>query len=434
MGIYQPPPPVFSGGAQPYQGRKLNPSIEAVAVNNPPFLYPGRTAQYAALVLLSQPPAPNAFEGGWQPLAPRQLNASLTAVAVNNPPFQQYGRWAGEQSIVLASQVPVPVWQKPYQIAAVFQSVAVVTQVPWTPRWLPGVLAAHQPGPGLPQLPRLLNASLTAVEVDNPPVLVRQVAWPFSVPGMPQLQGKLSPGIPGQSVDNPPQIARQIAWQAFQPVIVTQPGQAKLAQGAIVVASSQPYAASWLSGVLASFIQSGMPQLPRLLNPSITAVRVDNPPTIGANVPLSVLIGWLPPPPAPTLLLNRRQFQSGAPVANLPGPLLVSAGYNISDATSLVIKITRPDGSILTVAGTVGSKDAYTWNGLYEAGTYAVYQPVAGDINLLGSYQVDLTYKGPTLHPVLLHNNFFVTDLSTFATSPSSSPYGLVAVQNVVWF
>lgn len=142
--------------------------------------------------------------------------------------------------------------------------------------------------------------------------------------------------------------------------------------------------------------------------------------------------------------LHLRSFLSPSPInlgipippppSNLPGPLLVSAGYNIADATALVIKITRPDGSILTVSGTVGSKDAYTWNGLYEAGTYAVYQPVAGDINLLGSYQVDLTYKGPTLHPVLLHNNFFVTDLSTFATSPSSSPYGLVAVQNVVWF
>jgi hypothetical protein len=120
---------------------------------------------------------------------------------------------------------------------------------------------------------------------------------------------------------------------------------------------------------------------------------------------------------------------------NLPGPILVSSGFNISDATSLVIKITRPDGSILTVSGTVGTKNAYTWVGLFEAGTYATYQPVEGDINLLGGYQIDLTYFGPTINlQPLLHSNFTVVDLSTFATSPSSGALGLVSARNIVWF
>lgn len=125
----------------------------------------------------------------------------------------------------------------------------------------------------------------------------------------------------------------------------------------------------------------------------------------------------------------------GAPPVPVAGLLLVSAGFDISDATALNIKITRPDGSILNVAGTVGTENAYTLAGLYEAGTYATYQPVTGDINLAGGYVVDLTYVGPTIHlQPILHANFVVTDLASFTTTPPSFPFGFVSFRNVVWF
>lgn len=89
MGIfYQPPPPIVAANtAQPYAHGNLNPSIEAVEVDNPPPLVAGTSV--FTISLLAQLAQPDPFQwagmGGLQPYARRLVDANDLAVAVNNP-------------------------------------------------------------------------------------------------------------------------------------------------------------------------------------------------------------------------------------------------------------------------------------------------------------------------------------------------------------
>src|SRR5262249_23050465 len=65
---------------------------------------------------------------------------------------------------------------------------------------------------------------------------------------------------------------------------------------AVVVVAQTPYTNQWMGTVLQSWIQAPpLPILPRQLNPSITAVPVNNPPFGGRNWLPSIVAGWQPP-------------------------------------------------------------------------------------------------------------------------------------------
>src|SRR5229473_4712168 len=104
--IFHPPtPPLFIGGRQPYEPKRLPPSQLDAPASNPPFRYGGPVAVLAAIVSIVQPdPWTYAFAGsggsGRQPYGQNQLNPSLLAVSVDNPPFTTGGPIAPKAEIV----------------------------------------------------------------------------------------------------------------------------------------------------------------------------------------------------------------------------------------------------------------------------------------------------------------------------------------------
>lgn len=133
-------PYLFLGQAQPYEGSQLAPFQTAVKVDNPPFSDASETSRVQATIVAPWQPAawPYAFFGGWQPYTVAKLNPSITSSPINNPPFTQGGRTAGAQASVVAQAQPAA--------------------------WSYEFLGSQQP-----YGPRVLNASLLAVIVNNPP-------------------------------------------------------------------------------------------------------------------------------------------------------------------------------------------------------------------------------------------------------------------------
>lgn len=301
MGHFFNPPPgpiVAATAAQPYAGGKLTPP--GIPVNNPPFNfrpfvppYPGATIlisgiagspQGAAAAVTAQVPYTNwwypSVLQAWQsvdtlPILPRYLNPTVTAVPVNNPPFTGrthlpniLAQWqAPDPSPPLPgklspgipgqsvdnpprlSRPPQPLYPvdylAPQQQRYVPQtSVVVAAQGPYNNLWLASVIQSWFAADPQPTLPRNLNPSFLGVRVDNPPFGLR---WQSPVYPSPPI---LISGIVGV----PP-------------------------TGAAPTVVQNPYANYWLATVVQSWFGSDpLPTLPRYLNPTVTAVRVDNPP------------------------------------------------------------------------------------------------------------------------------------------------------------
>lgn len=106
MAIFFPPvPPVQTGGAQPYGQKKLAPDIMAVPVNEPPYTIGGPFALKAEIATIAQPnPWVYTFLGRGQPFEPRKLNPSITAVRVDTPPSTYGGPIASTAEIISLNQ------------------------------------------------------------------------------------------------------------------------------------------------------------------------------------------------------------------------------------------------------------------------------------------------------------------------------------------
>lgn len=388
--VWQPPDPqpfISYTGWQPLAPNKLNPSVTAVPVNNPPFSQRVEPNQGLAAW---QPPDPSPFISytGWQPLAPGKLNPTVTAVPVNNPPFSQR---VEPLPGLNAWQVPDPPIQPPRYYP---QQFVATTIIPFSNAWLAGVLTSWQPPDPSPTLPRNLPPQITAVPVNNPPfdnyqltLIFNNVPLPPQLPTtkvvqpfvastgqpfvptwlsgvltswqppdpLPTLPRNLPPQITAVPVNNPPFTQRDSrplilsAWvppdpQPTLPTIKTvQP---------FVSTTGQPFIPNWLNSVLQSWIPPDpQPTLQGKLNPSITAVPVNNPPgkpypaivvvddppmpirlgpffitVVTTNnppfnqrlEPLPGLAAWQPPDPPPTLPGKLNPSITAVPVNNPP--------------------------------------------------------------------------------------------------------------------
>jgi hypothetical protein len=58
MGLFRPPPPIFIGGAQPYERRKLRPLGVSVLPDNPPFVGGSRIPRAVLLAWQQLPVGP----------------------------------------------------------------------------------------------------------------------------------------------------------------------------------------------------------------------------------------------------------------------------------------------------------------------------------------------------------------------------------------
>ena len=286
MGHFYFPPPPFQGGKQPHEPRKLAPQLTAVRVDEPPYSHGGRDNWLPSVILANGPydPRPYTFAGARQPLEGRKLNPEfLNVIQVDNPPFRHFGRTA--QSAVTQALVslypPPPAFVGGNQplaqrgLAPDFRAVRVddppipipetfwATYTHWS--WQQFVEAQKR---------RLLSPGIPGQSVDNPPKVRKvQPVW-YSVNYDLPLKGKqLSPAIPGQSVDAPPGLRRQLDYRSADAPVQT--ARRYLAQEAV---GRVPFIGAWLSTVIGSWLPETRPTLPRLLNPSITAVRVDDPP------------------------------------------------------------------------------------------------------------------------------------------------------------
>lgn len=293
MPIFFPPPPVFTGGAQPYG--KLKAVIPST--DNPPFTYGGPYALNAELISLAQPswlmptlpshtvftnPADNppfkyggpyavnasiiadaqpnlwtyTFMGGLQPYTNVTLPPVLAGVQINNPPFTYGG---------------------PYALKA--EGVAIAQPDPWTYNFT---------GNSQPYMGRQLPANLLDVPVNNPPftyggpivglmvpVEIAQPPWPYTFigGGQPYQPTLLSPAYTNVVVNNPP---------------FTYGGP--IAPNAVVVSDAQPNPWTY------TFMGGPQPFAPALL-PGSTFNIVDNPPfNRRRRMQVDVLISfaWIP--------------------------------------------------------------------------------------------------------------------------------------------
>jgi len=156
-GIYYQPPPVFTGGKQPYTQRQLavqllgtqpsncngqmwgvfpdkdpgvytryqrtrlrNPATLSITPGNPPFEHEGRWVGVVHPILASQPPPPPPFMGGRQPLRRRTLHPTVMNLVPANPRFGHPMRSrAVQQRVVALSTPPTNGAQRPRPVAAI---------------------------------------------------------------------------------------------------------------------------------------------------------------------------------------------------------------------------------------------------------------------------------------------------------------------------
>jgi hypothetical protein len=141
---------MFGGGLAPYQPKILNAQSVFVEVDNPPFEQSGPVAEIALVTSLAQPdPWSYALVGGAQPYTPRTLPPSITAVEVDAPPNALAGG--------------------PYALTV--ESIALSQ---------PDVWAYAFDGNAQPYGYGLLDPTLSAVRVDNPPGM-QTPQWPTIV-------------------------------------------------------------------------------------------------------------------------------------------------------------------------------------------------------------------------------------------------------------
>lgn len=307
----------WAAGDPPIAARGLlNPSITAVQVDDPP------RRLFAPLPWPSLDPLPT---------LPGKLSPGIPGQSVDAPP----------PATSKITDIILRVWQEPPArpwTPVYYVQAAVVTFTPSGRPWLSTVVAAWQPTDPAPQIKGPLSPGIPGQSVDQPPIPTPENFWSAysswlpadppirtehklspGIPGQsvdqpppfarrasaffeialpPQTKGQLSPGIPGQSVDNPPPLAVRVPYVQPELAPVAQPRSLQAAL--VVVAAQVPFLRAWLSTVIASWILADpTPIRPRWLNPSITAVRVDNPP-FGLRQPLGpIYTTWQPPAPAP---------------------------------------------------------------------------------------------------------------------------------------
>lgn len=341
LGAWVPPDP------QPILANKLPPQLIAVEVDNPPFSHPGRTASIQAqLAALWQPPDPlpwlsqrfvvqpfSSFTpfsalwlpgvlATWQPPDPQptlagKLPPVITAVEVDNPQpnldaltnlHAILGAWVSpDPAPTLSRYAPPP--------------TPAVGQVAFSAPWLSGVLAAWQPSDPLPTLPAKLVQPFVLPSLRQWLPLVLGTWQPLDP--LPTLATKLPPSITAVEVDNPPFDQRAPVWKVG--VLASwQPGDPQPILPTHIV---QPFAASvpapgqWLPLVLSAWQPPDpQPTLATLLNPSITAVEVDNPPTFTYGQQQ-----WQPQPQLyDTIVLpTLPQFVVQPGTAPIPPPLII---------------------------------------------------------------------------------------------------------------
>lgn len=322
--FYSPPPPIISAnGAQPYAPNKLPPAITAVRVDNPPSSWQQIPTWEARRVL---------------PQTTRFL-IPVTAAVVNNPPFSYPGRGVPQQAIAATISQPDP-WQytfvglgftglQPYGRGLLPPSIlnAPSDQPPFVNEgrnaWVVNVIQAWQPPDPQPFVsytgwqplaPNKVSPGIPGRSVDNPPIgtpndlQLPSIIGAWNPPDPQPFMGGLQPLEPNKltpnSVDNPPLLVRQ--QFPIQPETPYQQPSVKLVQPFVV--SSQAFTSVWLNPVLASWqLVDLQPTLPRNLNPSITAVTVDNPPF---GLLVTVIEPWVSdyPPQQPAYKVT----QSGA--------------------------------------------------------------------------------------------------------------------------
>lgn len=74
---------------------------------------------------------------------------------------------------------------------------------------------------------------------------------------------------------------------------------------------------------------------------------------------------------------------------------LMNTDFDLSASTSIVLVVTRPDGTMLNITNpalTVGNVDIITNIGTFLANQYVKYVFVKGDVNQLGVYTARLYY------------------------------------------
>lgn len=301
MGHFYNPPPPFVGGAQPHAPHALNPSAEAVAVNNPPPTHPGRIPVMAETIALWQPPDPNPMLGGRQPLEPRKLSPQLTAVVVNDPPYTHPGRIPVTAEIVALSQPPDP-----------------------NP-----MIGGRQP-----LEPRKLNPQLIAVRVDQPPIpipesvlLAVDAAWRSDPVPTQVVQRIVTGAVAGSQVIPTPENAFAVidaAWRQ-EPAPLLPRKNAPGIPGSSVDAPPIPVPENLFAVIDAAWRQDPAPTIPGKLNASFEAVAVNNPPIpVPENYIVASWLAWIPPDPSPTLPRNLGPGIPGQSVDNPPPPLTMT--------------------------------------------------------------------------------------------------------------
>lgn len=89
-------------------------------------------------------------------------------------------------------------------------------------------------------------------------------------------------------------------------------------------------------------------------------------------------------------------------VGDINKTIRLATGFDMSSQTSLPIDFTKPDGSVLTVSGVLGTV-AITDDDLgpLAANEYVNYSTVAGDIDQVGIWRACVTYidAGPSNYP-----------------------------------
>ena len=91
--------------------------------------------------------------------------------------------------------------------------------------------------------------------------------------------------------------------------------------------------------------------------------------------------------------------------------LLVSAGFDLTQATGLELKIQRPGDGVFVADPThvqVGTKARYFTLATLEPGQYVEYTLQPGDVTTVGPYVCQLTYYGPNPGPFIAHSTFIV--------------------------
>jgi hypothetical protein len=364
--FYQPPIP-FIGGLQPYQPRQLPAALLAVEIDPPPPNHAGRSPAAVGVVGAWTPPDPFPLEGGSQGASPRRLPASIIGSKVDNPPFQHAGRSAGNLAEVVGLAQP-PDW--PPVFAGGLQAFA--------PRWLaPSITAVEVDPPPVGAGPVGVSRRTTAVALWQPPD-----PSPYFGAAQGLAPNKLNPALTAVEVDNPP-----FAGTGRSPAVL-----------ATVVQAAQP--PDWPYVFPASWQPYG-----RRSNAPIAAVRTDNPPVgwprgLASNIVIRQ--AWEPPPPP-----VQPAPQLHPPVVTAPGLSIVGGFLETGPGGSGTYTI--PNSHVVNIGRLAPCQVLITW--------LATGQAVGADWFSPSDFFVPTDFFGT-------NNTKFISAWAEIAISTDGTNYG----------